>query len=181
MNLYSTHLDGLTLIKLTKNVDERGSFTRYLCRRTMKDYGLDFDSAQINHAHSKVQGTFRGLHMQLGEASETKIVIVETGKIQDIVIDLRKNSESFQEIFSINLDQTSFQGIIIPRGFAHGYLTLSQDVNLLYLVDNYYSPAREISINPHQERILNLLEGEIELISQKDKTGLSLDEVLTLI
>ena len=181
MEIFPTEFAELYLVRLKKNFDDRGYFTRIMCKKILDSHGIKFDVVQINHAFSKVQGTFRGLHIQLDDAAETKFITVVSGKVQDFALDLRKDSNTYLQVFSKNLGNEDYQGIIIPRGFAHGYLTLSENVNMNYAVNNLYNSTKEISINPFQPQILNLLEGEIKLISKKDKEGLSIKESINKI
>jgi dTDP-4-dehydrorhamnose 3,5-epimerase len=177
MRLSETGFENLKLIEVDTQSDFRGDFTRLLCRLEANGFLNDFSFKQLNISYTKDKFTFRGLHLQLGDAAETKIVISLNGIVQDFVIDLRKNSSTFKKVFQIDLDFKNVCGIVVPKGFAHGYFSLTSDVKILYLNDNFYNPSHEISISPFSTSIYKLLKSRIVKISEKDKNGLLLEDV----
>jgi dTDP-4-dehydrorhamnose 3,5-epimerase len=127
-------------------VDHRGHFTRSFDEQIFTHYGLNRYWVQENHTLSKKKGTIRGLHLQLPPYSETKLIRVIKGAILDVFVDLRKDSPTFGKWASIELTDDNFKMIFIPRGFAHGFCTLTDNCEVIYKVDNFYSPNHEVGI-----------------------------------
>lgn len=103
---------------------------------------MEADFVQINQAHSR-RGVLRGLHYQVGEMAQAKLVRVIAGEVLDVAVDLREDSPTYGQWFSIRLSAENRRQLYIPRGFAHGYAVLSDQAEFLYLCDNYYSRAHE--------------------------------------
>jgi len=123
--------------------DERGFFMRTADLGIFKQHGLDRDWVQENHARSLQKGIVRGLHFQFPPHAETKLVRCVRGAVLDVFVDLRKGSSTFGMWDSIELSEDNNKMICIPRGFAHGYCTLSEKSDVLYKVDNCYAPEAE--------------------------------------
>ncbi|MGB0778464.1 MAG: dTDP-4-dehydrorhamnose 3,5-epimerase [Flavobacteriaceae bacterium] len=116
-------------------------------------------------------GTLRGLHFQTGEFAQAKLVRVVQGRILDVIVDLRKDSTTYLKHFSIELDDSSKQSLFVPRGFAHGFVVLSERAIVSYKADNYYKPESESGIH-YDDPLLNIdwrLEKNELIISDKDK------------
>ena len=152
MEIQTTHFEELLILKPTVYQDKRGSFTEtFRIDLLEKNLGHSLDFVQDNETHSKF-GVVRGLHYQLPPFSQSKLVRVVQGKVLDAVVDLRIKSKTFGEIFTIELSGENRQQLFIPRGFAHGYITLSPSSIFQYKVDNYYHKPSEQSIqfdDPH--------------------------------
>ena len=148
MQAISTLFKEVFLIKSKIYKDKRGSFSEQYQRSDFnKAIGDKIDFCQNNLAHSK-KGVLRGLHYQLYPTAQSKLVSVIHGTVLDVVVDIRKGSPTFGQYFSQELsDQNNLQ-LFIPRGFAHGYITLSETSIFQYKVDNYYNPQSEGSIRP---------------------------------
>ena len=126
----------------------------------------NFDStSQVNKTLTKKRGTIRGMHFQNPPASESKIVICLKGEIIDLAIDVRKSSKTFLKYVSLNLSDVRNNMILIPKGFAHGFQTLTDDVELLYFHDHEYSPKYEQGINPFDP---DLGTNKKAIVSKKD-------------
>lgn len=123
--------------------DERGKFMRTFCTKEFKEYGLPIDLLQTNLSITYEKDTIRGMHRQVGEGAEDKLVQCIKGAIYDVIIDLRKNSPTYKKYFGIELSEENNKMLLVPRGFAHGFLTLSKDVYVMYQVSNYYNPTSE--------------------------------------
>ena len=134
-------------------IDERGYLTRLFCCENFHDIG-SFDSiSQVNRTFTKNKGTIRGMHFQNPPASESKIIICLKGEIMDVAIDVRKNSKTFLKHVSLRLNNEKNNMILIPKGFAHGFQTLTDNVELLYFHDHKYSPVNEKGINPFDPEV----------------------------
>ena len=126
--------------------DERGIFYETYNRNNFKNItGLDTDFVQDNQSVSSY-GVLRGLHFQRGKMAQAKLVRVIKGKVLDIIVDLRKNSETFGKQYSIVLDDVEHKQLFVPRGFAHGFITLSESSIFAYKCDNFYDAASESGI-----------------------------------
>ena len=141
------------LIKPNSYIDKRGSFSeQYNFFDFIKATGSEVNFCQDNLTHSK-KGVLRGLHYQLYPDSQSKLVSVIQGTVLDVVLDIRKGSPTFGKHFTQELsDQNNFQ-LFIPRGFAHGYITLSETSIFHYKVDNNYSPQSEVGIAPNDTKL----------------------------
>lgn len=144
MKVLPTALDGALLIESPVYHDERGFFCEsFNLSRWQAATGLDVTFVQDNHSHSR-HGVLRGLHYQLGEHSQGKLVRVLQGQIYTVAVDLRRHSPSFAQHLGIQLQ--SHQQLWIPPGFAHGFLVLSETADCLYKTTAYYAPEAERSI-----------------------------------
>ena len=133
-------------IQLESVSDKRGNFTRTFDDKIFESHNLNMKWVQENQSFSKHKNTIRGLHFQFPPHSETKLVRCIRGEIYDVFLDLRKDSSTFRKWESITLSQNNNKMILIPRGFAHGYCTLTDNCEVLYKVDNYYTPHKENGI-----------------------------------
>jgi dTDP-4-dehydrorhamnose 3,5-epimerase len=136
-------LQGAYEITLQPMEDYRGHFTRIYDHRRYNELGLAEQWVQENRSFSKHKGTIRGLHLQFEPYAETKLIWVSKGAIFDVFVDVRRNSPTFGSWDSILLTESNHKMVYIPRGFAHGFCTLTDDCEVVYKVDNYYSPAHE--------------------------------------
>lgn len=170
MRIENTSLEGCYLIHDTFFGDERGYFFESFNRRTfLEKTGLAIDFVQDNQSRSQ-KGVLRGLHFQLAEFAQAKLVRVIEGKVLDIVVDLRKNSATFGQHLAIELSGESHTQLFVPRGFAHGFVVLSEVAVFFYKCDNYYNKEAEAGIlfNDQQLGIDWVLPPEQLLLSQKD-------------
>ncbi len=122
--------------------DDRGYFYESYNRRTWEEAGVHLDFVQDNQARS-TRGVLRGLHYQVGEAAQSKLVRVTEGEVLDVVVDLRPDSATYGQWYSIRLSAENKRQLLVPRGFAHGYIVLSDTAEFQYKCDNYYSKAHE--------------------------------------
>ena len=137
---------GVFEIQLEAHEDKRGFFMRVYDAQIFEKYKIHKKWVQENHSLSVEKGVIRGMHFQFPPHSETKLVRVTNGKIYDVFIDLRKGSSTFGQWDSIKLSADNKKMIYIPRGFAHGFCTLTKNCEVVYKVDNYYSPGSEDSV-----------------------------------
>jgi dTDP-4-dehydrorhamnose 3,5-epimerase len=143
MRFSETPLKGAYLIDLEKRGDERGFFARFFCELEFGEHGLATRFVQVNDSLSAQRGTLRGMHYQLPPSGEVKVVRCVRGSIFDVIVDLRPKSSTFKKWFGHELTAENRTMMYVPVGFAHGFLTISNDAEALYLVDSFYSPNDE--------------------------------------
>jgi dTDP-4-dehydrorhamnose 3,5-epimerase len=135
-------INGIVVIKPKLFGDERGFFMEVYAEREFRNAGIDMNIVQINHSRSS-KGVLRGLHFQRHPYEQAKLVRCIRGEIMDVAVDIRKGSPTFGKHFSLNLSESNRLMLFIPRGFAHGFLALSEEVEVEYAVDNHYAPEYE--------------------------------------
>ena len=169
MKFTETPLKGAYGIDLEKRGDDRGFFARFFCKNEYAELGLSNEIVQMNTSLSATQGTLRGMHYQLAPKAETKIVRCLRGALYDIILDIRKDSETFGQSFGIELSAENRTQLYVPKGFAHGFITLQPDTEALYLVDEYYSPEHERGIRYNDPKFSLEWPAEPVVISDKDR------------
>lgn len=140
MKFFETSIKGAYLIELDKIEDSRGFFARAFCEKEFKDNRLEFNLAQANIAHTEKKGTLRGMHYQICSAAEIKIFRCIQGKILDVIVDLRPESETYCQYFKTELSAEKSSMLYIPQNLAHGYLTLEDNSSVFYMVSEPYTP-----------------------------------------
>lgn len=143
MKFTPTPLSGAFTVDLEKRGDDRGFFARLFCQREFAEHGLPTEFVQVNNSLSADKGTLRGMHYQLAPNAETKVVRCIKGSLWDCIIDLRDKSETFGQWFGAELSAENRRMMVVPKGFAHGFITLTDDCEAFYLVDEFYSPDDE--------------------------------------
>jgi dTDP-4-dehydrorhamnose 3,5-epimerase len=138
-----TPLAGAYLIELEPRGDDRGFFARFFCEREFAAAGLESRYVQVNNSLTAKRGTLRGMHYQLPPAAEVKLVRCIAGALYDVIIDLRPDSPTQGRWFGADLTADNRRMMYVPRGFAHGFLTLTEAVEALYLVSAFYAPEEE--------------------------------------
>ena len=169
MKFARTPLEGAYTIELEKRGDDRGFFARVFCKKEFEAQGLNNDIAQINNSLSKDKGTLRGMHYQLSPKSEDKIVRCIQGKLYDVIVDLRPNSKTFKQWFGVELTAENRKMIFVPKGFAHGFLTLEENTEAFYLATEFYSPEHERGVRYNDPAFGIKWPMEPIVISDKDK------------
>jgi dTDP-4-dehydrorhamnose 3,5-epimerase len=145
--LSSTPLAGLTLIERAQIADHRGFFSRFFCAEELAETGFRLPIAQINHTLTRQRGAVRGLHFQHPPHTEDKLVSCLRGEIFDVAVDLRAGSPTFLHWHAERLSAGNRRSLMIPQGFAHGFQTLSDDCELIYLHSRPYVAAAEAALN----------------------------------
>jgi dTDP-4-dehydrorhamnose 3,5-epimerase len=140
MRVLPTPLPGVMLLESEPAHDLRGSFARLSCVATLAAHGIEFAPRQTSVSRSTRRGTLRGMHIQTPPSEETKIVHCVAGVMFDVALDLRPGSPAFRRAFHVELSATNGRGMLIPAGCAHGLLTLTDDVAVLYQIDRDYDP-----------------------------------------
>jgi dTDP-4-dehydrorhamnose 3,5-epimerase len=139
-------LSGLKLVTPKKFGDERGFFSETHNEKTWANAGLNFDFVQDNHSLSRDVGTVRGLHFQTAPFAQDKLVRVVNGRILDVAVDLRRSSPTFGRHVAVELSKENWRQLFIPIGFAHGFVTLEPDTEVIYKVTNFYSPQHDCGV-----------------------------------
>jgi len=175
-----TPLSGLIVIKPKVFRDERGFFLEAFVKKDFESLGIKIDVLQINHSKS-AKGVLRGLHFQRRPYEQAKLVRCIKGEIMDVAVDIRPNSPTFGKYYSINLSEVNKLMLFIPRGFAHGFLSLTDDVEVEYAVDNYYSPNHEGGIIWNDPDIAINWPIKNPILSEKDKKWPPLKQIKDLL
>ena len=148
MQFTKLDLPEVVRIDLQKNEDSRGFFARLLCKNELLENSLANNLVQFNNTLTKEKGTIRGLHFQRPPKAETKFVRCISGAVFDVAVDLRKGSKTFGSYCALELSSDNRAMIAIPPGFAHGFQTLSSNVELIYFHTEFYSPELEGGVSP---------------------------------
>lgn len=170
MKVTETKLKGCFIIEPTVFKDERGYFYETFNQQKFTELtGQEIDFVQDNESFSS-RGVLRGLHYQAGAFTQAKLIRVAQGKVLDVVVDIRKDSPTFGEHISVEISSENKKQLFIPKGFAHGFIVLSETVLFLYKCDNYYNKESERGII-YNDKTLNidwkLAKSEL-IISEKD-------------
>lgn len=169
MKRTKTKLEGVIIIEPDVFDDNRGFFMESWNKKKMEEVGLFYDFVQDNHSKSTVKGTLRGIHFQKGDKAQAKLVRCVKGAVLDVAVDLRKNSPTFKQWVSVELSAENKKQLLIPRGFGHGFLTLTDDVEFLYKADNYYAPEADAGIRWNDPDIGVEWGLENPILSEKDR------------
>ena len=143
MKIEHSNIKGVALINLESNIDDRGQFTRLWCQEELKTLMNNDTIKQINTSLSKKRGTLRGLHFQYPPLSEIKFVKCIKGKILDVIVDIRYNSKTYGSYVKYELNSYENKIVCIPKGCAHGFLTLIDNTEIIYFVTSNYSKESE--------------------------------------
>lgn len=143
MDLIRGKLNGLWIIEPRVFGDNRGFFMETWSKREFEAHGLIFDFVQDNHSASTAKGTLRGLHFQRGDRAQAKLIRCVRGAVQDVAVDLRPSSPTFKQWQAVELTEENKRMLLIPRGFGHGFVTLTDHVDFLYRADNPYAPEAD--------------------------------------
>lgn len=169
MHLIKTPIKDVYLIDLDKKEDERGFFARLFCVEDFAKLGLEHKFIQMNNSLSLRKGTLRGLHYQLKPKEETKVVRCIRGSLYDVVLDLREDSPTFGKYFGATLSAENRQMMYVPPGCAHGFLTLEDNSEVLYLVSEFYSKEAERAVRWNDPQFTIAWPIAPTVISQRDQ------------
>lgn len=172
MGIVKTEFEGLYIFEPKVFEDERGYFFESFNANLWKETGINTQFVQDNESKSQY-GTIRGLHYQISPFQQAKLVRVSKGKVLDVVVDLRKEQPTYGKSFGVRLSSKNRRQLYIPRGFAHGFSTLSKTAVFTYKCDNFYSKKDEFNINP-MDRTLNIdwgIKKKDIILSQRDTNG----------
>ncbi|QWB95442.1 dTDP-4-dehydrorhamnose 3,5-epimerase [Mycoplasmatota bacterium] len=146
MKIIQTEINDLIIIEPIVFADYRGWFVESYNKKVFYDCGINIEFKQDNHSLSFEKGVLRGLHFQNNPSAQTKLVRCTRGKIWDVAVDLRKSSSTYKKWFGIELTPDNHKMLLIPQGFAHGFVTLEENSEVQYKVDAYYDPKSDKSI-----------------------------------
>lgn len=146
MEVRSLGLDGVFEIIPRKFGDDRGFFSETYKIKALVEAGIDLNFVQDNHSYSTAKGVVRGLHYQLPPFAQDKLVRVTRGAILDVAVDIRKSSPNFGKWIALEVSAEKWNQILVPKGFAHGFITLVENTEVIYKVTDYYSPEHDRSI-----------------------------------
>lgn len=178
MHFLETALAGVLTIEPERRSDERGWFARTYCRREFAEQGIDFDPVQESVSLNHRRGTRRGLHYQAPPAWEPKLVRCTSGVVFDVVVDVRPESESFGRWISAVLSAEDGRAVYIPGGFAHGFQTLADNTQVIYLMSEYYEAEAQRGVRSEDPELAIAWPDVAEpVISLRDRTLPLLREV----
>ena len=143
LKVTTTKLQDVKIIEPAVFGDSRGFFTETYSDRDFKEAGINFDFIQDNQSLSSEAGVLRGLHFQRGKAAQTKLIRVVSGAVLDLIVDVRKGSPTYKQWEGYIISASNHRQLLVPKGYAHGFVTLTDDVNFLYKCDNYYDAAAD--------------------------------------
>lgn len=171
MPFIKTDFPGLVIFEPKVFGDERGYFFESYNHQLFVNEGLEYNWVQDNQS-SSVYGVIRGLHFQKGNYAQTKLVRCLNGSILDVVVDLRKTSPTFQQVFAIELTSEKKNALLVPKGFAHGFSVLSEYAEVLYKCDELYNKEQEAGLlyNDPLLKIDWMIPNDKAIVSEKDKT-----------
>ncbi len=170
MDITKTALDGVVILTPKKFGDQRGFFSETYNKKTLADAGIGLDFVQDNHSLSAEIGVVRGLHFQSPPFAQDKLVRVVKGRILDVAVDLRRSSPTFKQHVAVELSDQNWKQLLVPIGFAHGFVTLEANTEVIYKVTNYYSPANDFGLrwNDPSLGIAWPVDAERAILSAKD-------------
>ena len=175
MQFIETPLLGLYIINYTKFEDERGFFARTFCKKEFSQIGFNKEYVQLNHSFNVKKGTVRGLHYQKMPFSESKLIRCIQGRVFDVAVDIRQNSPTYLQYFSIELSADNMSAIFIPNGFAHGFQTLEENSSLIYHHSEYYTTEADAGLRYNDPCINIKWPLPVVNLSVKDKQNPFLD------
>ncbi len=182
MNFTSTDLPGVVIVTPVRHGDERGFFSEVWKRDAFEAEGLPCEWVQDNHSRSGPKGVLRGLHYQIPPFAQDKLIRVVRGAVLDVAVDLRKDSATFGKHVAVELSADNWRQLLVPAGFAHGFLTLREETEVLYKVSAPYAPDHERGLcwnDPALAISWGVTEADVTL-SAKDRTNPLLEELTDL-
>lgn len=170
MQFEETSLPGVFIVDLNLLSDDRGFFARGWCAKEFADHDLSANISQVNVSQNHLAGTVRGLHMQAAPHEEAKLVRCVRGRIYDVAVDMRESSPTYLQSIGCELSAENRRALFIPKGFAHGYQTLTDDTEVFYLISEFYQPGAESGFRYDDPRIGIEWPRDVTVISEKDTT-----------
>jgi dTDP-4-dehydrorhamnose 3,5-epimerase len=168
MTFRETRLPGVFEIEMYLNSDARGFFARSWCQKEFEDHGLNSNLVQCSVSLSSRKGTLRGMHYQAAPFAETKVVRCTSGAIYDVVLDLRSQSATFKQWFATVLSAENRHSLYVPEGCAHGFLTLTDESEVLYQMSEFYHPEAGRGVRWNDPAFQIVWPEKVEVISERD-------------
>ena len=169
MRFIQTPLAGAYLVEPELIADERGFFARSYCRDEFTAKGLNPNLAQCNISYNKLRGTLRGMHFQKAPHAETKLVRCTQGAIYDVIIDLRSDSRTFAKWFGVELTAENRNALYVPEDFAHGFITLKDDTEVLYQMSEFFHAEYAAGVRWDDPVFSIQWPVEVKVISERDQ------------
>lgn len=179
MDFIKTEIDGVFIVEPKVFGDHRGFFMESWSKRDFEKAGLFYDFVQDNHSSSSTKGTLRGIHFQLGDKSQAKLVRCVKGAVLDVAVDLRPESPTYKKWVAVELSAENKRMLMIPRRFGHGFVTLTDDVEFLYKADNYYAPEADGGIRWNDPEIGVDWGTDTPILSAKDENAPFFSDAVT--
>ncbi|MGL4634803.1 MAG: dTDP-4-dehydrorhamnose 3,5-epimerase [Beijerinckiaceae bacterium] len=176
MKFIPAPLAGAFVIEQEPRVDERGFFARAFCAQEFSTAGLETSFVQANNTLTTRKGTVRGFHYQLPPSAEVKLVRCIRGAVYDVIVDIRPDSKTYRQSFGATLDQDNRQMMYVPRGFAHGFVSLTDDAELHYMVSAFYDAKQERGLRYNDPAFSVKWPLDMASISAKDSAWPDFDE-----
>lgn len=170
MKIEKTELQGAYIIEPDVFGDSRGWFMETYSRVKVKD-AIDVEFVQDNQSYSSQKGIIRGLHCQINPHCQTKLIRCTRGEINDVIVDIRKGSPTYKKWIKVKLSAENKKQLLIPKGFLHGFETLTDEVEVQYKVDDYYSKECDRSVNFSDPEFAVDWETKNPILSDKDKNA----------
>ncbi len=177
MKFTETDLAGAWIIDLETIGDDRGFFARWYCENEFADHDLETAYVQGNLSYNAAAGTVRGMHMQLPPATEVKVVRCVAGAVHDIIVDARPGSPTRWRWIGVELSASNRRALYVPRGFFHGYQTLTEDAEVMYQVSAFYAPGTETGLRYDDPRLGLEWPLPVGTVSEKDRNWPLLDDL----
>ena len=165
-----TPLKGAYIVRIEPIHDNRGFYSRAFCSQEFEEAGLPPTISQLNYLHTEAQGTLRGLHCQISEEGEAKYIRCVQGSIYDVIIDIREDSPTYLQSYQIELNTSNRLALYIPPFFAHGFLTLEDNTDVIYSTSVPYSPSGELGICYDDPYFSIPWPQQVKVISEKDQS-----------
>jgi dTDP-4-dehydrorhamnose 3,5-epimerase len=166
----ATPLPGAFLVEIERLEDERGFFARTWCRDEFRARGIQVDMVQASVSHNRKAGTLRGLHYALPPSTEAKLVRCARGRVHDVLLDLRRDSPSYRRHMGVTLDAERRNAVYIPHGLAHGFQTLVDDCDVLYMMTDFYRPELAAGVRFDDPAFGIEWPLEVTCIAERDRT-----------
>ena len=163
-------IGGVFLIEPEKHEDDRGFFARTWCQREFASNGIESRLVQCSISFNRVKGTLRGMHYQLAPYAEDKLVRVTRGRIYDVIVDIRPNSDTFLQWFEVELTEENRLALYTPKGLAHGFETLVDDAEVLYQMSEFFMPDYGRGFRWNDTLIGITWPDPVKIISERDRT-----------
>jgi len=179
MKFTKTEIPDVYIVEPAVFGDHRGFFMESWSKRAFEEMGLHYDFVQDNQSSSTVKGTLRGIHFQRGEKAQAKLVRCTRGAVLDVAVDLRTSSPSYKKWVAVELSVENKRQLLIPRGFGHGFLTLTDDVEFLYKADNFYAPEADGGIRWNDPELAVDWGVDSPILSDKDSKSPFLKDTVT--
>lgn len=163
-----TKIHGVYVVDLEKREDERGFFARGFCRNEFQAHKMNPSVVQANISYNRDKGTLRGMHWQTAPSEETKFIRCTRGAIYDVIIDMRPDSPSYRQWLGVELSDCNYKMLYVPESFAHGFQTLEDHTEVIYLVSEFYDPKTERGVRYNDPSFGIIWPLPVSQISEKD-------------